>query len=316
MRLRRNAARDIGETRPVSTSGEVTELRPISDFKVCTICLVVNAAADAYCTACGEELPVPPSDTLPLRDLDATLAQQTREIERPAPGADEERESKSSAMVITPPIRLESPARAATASLSARWPMIMASVLVALGLIGSGTLGVLWIRERSYSHRTEVQRDAVRSELAATSQALRRTKTKLQSTTAIANQRKEVLRRARLVLAGVDRLLSNVDGMEQKSSSIQSSGSDLVFAAESTVDSMVALANYLIQTDAAYIDYGYEQQLIDAANGAIDNLRYQESVLSGESAAYDTASTRFGNVADAFSKAVRDLQRQLRSVSR
>jgi hypothetical protein len=56
-----------------------------------------------------------------------------------------------------------------------------------------------------------------------------------------------------------------------------------------------------------------EHSLIDTANSYFYSLQYDEAQFAFAEAGYGTASTKFGDHADAFSAAVLQLQRQLKS---
>jgi hypothetical protein len=78
---------------------------------------------------------------------------------------------------------------------------------------------------------------------------------------------------------------------------------------------MITLGNYLIQTDPAYINTTYESQLIDTANADLASVRADQASLGSYDTGYGAASDRFGRHADAFTQAVRNLQKQLQAVA-
>ena len=324
MRIGRN--RSSAEAAAVSDSqrsssvgdGGVVEIRPVDAIKVCASCLVINSSADAFCTACGAELPAAQAaEEHPT--LEADLVEQARHAQpdvSASAGPDLAVTAARAPVVIHPPILIEKP-RSSTTLERRHWLMIAAVVtLFALGVGGTATFVWLWHSEKTQARRLTAERDLGRSRLAVTAQKLTSAQASLKATTALASERKTVLVRAQGVLGKVDQLLSSVDGLQQKSGDVQSAGATLSATAETMKADMVTLGNYVIQTDQAYIDAGYEQQLIDTANADIASLGYQESQLGSSSSSYDAASSRFGTVANAFSASVRRLQQQLQRAAK
>jgi hypothetical protein len=55
--------------------------------------------------------------------------------------------------------------------------------------------------------------------------------------------------------------------------------------------------------------------LLGQARNEVNSLTADESLFADAKSSYDTASTTFGGKADAFSTAVRNLQKQLQTVT-
>jgi hypothetical protein len=79
---------------------------------------------------------------------------------------------------------------------------------------------------------------------------------------------------------------------------------------------MITLGNYLIQTDPSYIDRTYLQGLINDANYQLSIVRDDEASLGVADGEYNSATSGFGNKADAFASSVRSLQKQLKGATR
>lgn len=273
-------------------------LRPSEELRPCPNCSAANAASDLYCTGCGFELaPVDPASVLQQRA--AASAQQ-----RSAASASERTEQLPGTptavfSVASPPSR--------------RWPLRLLGGVAALALASTIAFAVLWTSESSRADRLEAGLAATRTELATTEERLEQTQAKLTAATALAEQRRSLLVQARTVLSSVDALLSSVDDIQGRAREMQTTRYTFSSDADALIATTVTLINYLVETESDWISYSYVNGLIDEANAELDVIRAVQYQLGEEDSAYDTASSRFGNRADSFSKAVRGLQRQLKA---
>ena len=188
------------------------------------------------------------------------------------------------------------------------------AVLAAAAVLATVAFAVLWRSQVSHSVRLQHKLDTTTAQLATTRSILATTQSRLAATSALSARRRAVLLKARAVLTKVDPLLSSVDGVQQQAGSVQGQGSTLSGDAESLIQTTVTLVNYLV-ANGSNSDSTYVNALIDQANSELDAVRADEVLFAGDTGAYDTASTTFGNKADAFSAAVRSLQTQLKGVA-
>lgn len=296
----------VGEgSTEAATDGDVVELRPIGDLLVCASCLVSNSAADAFCTACG--LPLRPAVTAD-DDRSAESSYEVSDVVRTgwlAPDV-------ASSVTQTSPVRAPEPI---TASRVRRWPLLLTVLIGVAALAAAVTFGLLWRSATSQASRTEATLDVSQANLHTTEGALRDATAKLAAVTSLSDRRKAVLLQAQDVLAKVDPLLSSVDDIQSKATAIQAQRDTFTGDSDTLTQTMITLGNYVIQTDPAYIDQTYLQQLIDSANSELATVRTDEANLSGSDNGYTTASSGFGNKADAFSASVRSLQKQLKTAA-
>ena len=278
---------------------DVVELRPIENLRVCAECLVSNAADDEFCTACGAALQG--TSVVP------TEATQDAPLERAAPGVPlgESGEWTSSAS--------KRDRRLSTFSQGSRWVVVTGVASIAAGLAGTAAFAVLWNNESGRADRLTTTLAATEADLSATEGRLKQTERQLDAATSLAERRRNLLVQTRGVLGRVDALLSSVDNIQGRARDIQDARYAFSNDADALIATLVTLANYLIDTESDYLSYYYLNTLIDEANGELDVVRSDQYRLSEQDSAYDTASRKFGTQADGFSKAVRDLQRQLKA---
>lgn len=276
----------------------VHEIRPVDDLKVCASCLVSNAAADAFCTACGAPLDAPAADA---------GSEAATEVRNQWPGGQEQTAIQPQQAGLAAPVH--------SASLTARqrrWPTIGAIVAA---VVVAGAFAVLWQMQTAHAHKLSRTLSATRTSLASAAATLHTTRAKLQSATALSEKRRDVLLRAKDVLAKVDPLLSSVDTIQNKAATVGSRGTTLSSDSETFISTVADLVNYMIHNDAAYYDWGYINQQIDSANTELGTIHYDEGALSGDTSAYGGASDKFGTKASAFTQSVRALQKQLNKAS-
>ncbi len=187
--------------------------------------------------------------------------------------------------------------------------------LAVLGLIGTAVFGALWAMQMQHAHRLSHQLASTQSRLHETQARLAETTHQLSVATALSTRRKAVLLQAQSVLSKVDPLLSSVDGVQRRAGDLQIQGNTLSGNAESLIQTTITLVNYLVQTNTAYVDYTYVNTLINDANSELDNVRADEVRFAAGDSRYNGASATFSHKADAYSAAVRTLQKQLRAVT-
>lgn len=192
--------------------------------------------------------------------------------------------------------------------------LIVVSTLAVAAVALAATLGLFWQRERQHAHSLSTRVDVTRAQLHSTQSRLKLTEAKLAATKSLSEKRRGVLLKAKGVLAQVDPLLSSVDGVQARAGDLQRQGDALSGDAEGLIQTTITLVNYLVQTDASYIDNSYVNDLIDQANTQLDGVRADETLFAAGDARYSGASVTFGHKADAFSSAVRQLQQQLKGV--
>jgi hypothetical protein len=261
---------------------EVTEAISAQQSRVCPECLVVAAPSDAFCTACGAELPGLEMAPAPAR---ASMSPSTHVVGRPPVGETSNRNRRK------------------TLALGA------GGLGLAAGLTGVALLALAWHNERVDKHRAEA---TLRGALAS----FHSNESKLSAAKEVVGKQKALLNETAVVLRRVDPLLSNVDRLQQVTSDITAGRDTFSADANTLVDSMITLGNDLI--DAANIsgvDVSYLSSEIDTVNGQIDTVRYESTNLSNYDDSYRAASNAFGANADAFTKSVRQLQRALRRLT-
>ncbi len=162
------------------------------------------------------------------------------------------------------------------------------------------------------------QRNTARHELAASESTvarlrleLRRAQADLVNARVLSERRRAVLGRARTVLAGVDPLLSSVDELKELTAEIQTGRDTFAGDAESLIDTTIVLVNYLVDTNSADVDTTYLNELVDKANGELDDVRDDSKRLAAVDGRYGAAARRFDTRATTLSGAVESLERQL-----
>lgn len=153
---------------------------------------------------------------------------------------------------------------------------------------------------------------STRATLRATEAHLNKTVHALSAATALSRKRRDVLLQAQVVLGKVNPLLSSVDGLQSRAQSLQSDADNLSADAGSLNQTMITLVNYLLSTDTLNWDISYLTSLIGDANAELDSVNSDEAGVYSSDGRYGTASDAFGNKADAFSRAVLRLQKQLK----
>jgi hypothetical protein len=275
---------------PTNIQVEVPELRLVSPPIVCPGCGAKAVTGDTFCTACGHGLTVPDPAASVTAVLPVAPAEQT---------------------LIAPPPKGHHPVETSRRR-SKIWATV--GVLAVAAVLATVALAFLWRSQVSHSVRLQHKLDTTTAQLATTRSILASTQSRLAATSALSARRRAVLLKARAVLTKVDPLLSSVDGVQQQAGSVQGQGSTLSGDAESLIQTTVTLVNYLV-ANGSNSDSTYVNALIDQANSELDAVRADEVLFASDTGAYDTASTAFGNKADAFSAAVRSLQTQLKGVA-
>jgi hypothetical protein len=280
MRLRRQA------TKTVQPSPGAVE--QVGQLVLCGECGSSNTAADSFCSNCGKPLPPPKEGAATLVSVPAA-----------APSVDEPAE-------LTPVMGLQPTPRSSR-------PLYSVSLGLVAAAIGLAVLAFLW--HSASVHATHVQHrlTASQRELVVTKARLAATAAQLDSTTALARRRRAVLVQAQKVLTKVDPLLSSVDGIQGQSTTVQGDGDALASDANNLVSALVAAANYLYYTSPTDFDPTTWSGLVGTVNGYFDSFKADETLFASAKSGYGSASTKFGNQADAFSSAVRRLQRELKS---
>ncbi len=296
------------DARAVPADERVVELRPIASRGVCPACFVSNSASDVYCTGCGTTLSADAPRDSGVADPDGTAAGVTLPLPAPLPA---EHAVKLSNTAVETPVR---PQHAAT-SQSQRWPLLLVGLLAVAAAAGAVAFALLWRSQSRHVDRVQARLEATQNDLSRVETSLTKTRANLTAVTSLAEKRRSVLVRTRDVLAQVDPLLSSVDAIQKKASDVRAQGDALSADADSLISTLATLVNYLVDTDADYVDWYYVGDLIDDANGELDSVRADETLFTADDASYNTASTRFGHKADDFSASVRLLQRQLKNVT-
>ncbi|HKI92804.1 MAG TPA: hypothetical protein VJ986_10935, partial [Gaiellaceae bacterium] len=156
---------------------------------------------------------------------------------------------------------------------------------------------------------------AAGTELAVARKQLAATRVQLRSATTVGARRNTVLLRTQTVLAQVDPLLSTADEIQRYTAHIQGERDWFTTSVVQLVTDLTVLGNYLLETDPAAVDPVRQRAFVEAVKDDLDSVRRDEATLHAFDKSYDGASTRFGRRADAFTKAVRALQQQLKSVA-
>lgn len=281
---------------PTPAADDTVELKPADSLNVCPRCLVSNGASDHFCTACGAPLPEPLS----------------REHAPPGAVGSNGTLYEQAAVAATAGTADSSPA---VAEVRGSWRGRIVAGIAAVAIAAMAAFALLWHNESAHARRVQHSLAATRISLASTQASLTRTRGQLNATTAVANKRRAVLLQAQKVLLKVDPLLSSVDDLQTKAGSVQGDSGVLVSDAESLIQTTVALVNYLVGTNTAYVNYSYVDGLIGSANSELDSVRADESILGGADNVYGKASTDFGNRANGFSASVRSLQKELKGVT-
>jgi hypothetical protein len=190
--------------------------------------------------------------------------------------------------------------------------MTAATALILAGLAGTSTLAYLWRDEAASADALQAALTATDAELSTTNRALSETESRLQTASSLADRRRALLVQARAVLSRVDALLSSVDDIQGRARNMKDARYTFSSDADALIATTVTLVNYLVATDSSYLSYSYVDSLISEANSQLGAVRGDQYSLSEQDGAYDDATSRFGTQADAFSKAVRSLQRQLK----
>ncbi len=316
-------------TLAVTKPATVHELRPVEGLRYCSSCLTPNHTDDLFCTACGAELELAPTEDgaaapgsfstptvspgeQPPGEGDSgaegwpdTPAPHQVGAAAPLPSSPISRASAPAAptLALSPPARRRSRAAITFASTS----LLLLSASVSMAIFLHLELG------RSGQHQQEL--GASQAALGRAESELAETKADLAVKSNESERRRLVLVRAQDVLAKVDALLSSVDAIQSRASDLGAQGAVVASDAEAFTTTVADLVNYMIRTDSAYMDYGYVNSAIDQANSELSTLRSDEYTLSEHSGAYDKASASFGTTASAFTQSVRNLQKQLKKTA-
>jgi hypothetical protein len=259
-----------------------TSIGALATARSCPRCGAENAAQDSFCSECGASLNAPAAQTL----VSLPMAPVGSHQELPA----------------TPRSRR-------------RWPIVLVCAVAALSLAAAVAFAALWRVEANHATRLQRELRDTQTALTDTRSRLDVTTAQLDATTALAERRRTVLVQAQKVLAGVDRLLSSVDGIKGAAGDLQTEGDNLAYDADNLTSSLGQAADYAVHTDVYSFDIDYYNSLIGDANDYYYAFVDDETAFADAETSYGKASTSFGNHADAFSTAVRQLQRQLKAVT-
>lgn len=197
-----------------------------------------------------------------------------------------------------------------------RWllPACVAALLIALA--AATTFGLFWYQTLKERKNATAALAEVRRERGALELANRELQQDLGNATRLASQRAALLGRADKVLGAVEPLLSSVDELQEIAGEMQSERSSYQSASEALKSDLVSLANYLLDVDYAYADWGWVSSMIDEINGEIGTVNYWGGEMSDTDTEYDTATTRFSNRATNLNQSIRALQKQLKAQAR
>jgi hypothetical protein len=193
--------------------------------------------------------------------------------------------------------------------------MTALAIAAVFALAAIGALAFLWrgeIASHADTSASLVESQASVASLTTKNLVLQAT---LDETSALAARRAAVLLRAQRVLRQVTPLLSSVDAVQAVSLKMQESRGSYAGAAETLKSDLITLANYLLDVNPEYIDYGYVNSLIDSVNGEISTFNYYGGELTGYDSDYAGASGRFETKASLFTSAVEAFKKQLSTVS-
>jgi hypothetical protein len=194
---------------------------------------------------------------------------------------------------------------------------IAAALIIAVALAASAVvLGLLWLTERSEREDAELALASSRQDATTLRSEKAKLARDLVEASSLSERRRAVLVRTQAVLKRVDPLLSSVDGLLVQTRNIQGARDQFSIATSGVVSDLLELANYLVDVDPAYVDYDYVNSLGDSINAQLDDVRFYDSTLDDYDGGFASASSEFESQANAYSKAVRALQRQLARVAR
>jgi transposase-like protein len=186
--------------------------------------------------------------------------------------------------------------------------IVTAGSLLALGLITALALfATAWHQQTAKKQAAEASLSATRSQLATTQGLLR------QSQALLARQQ-TILKQTATVLRKVDPLLSGADQLQHVTAEIQSARDTFATDSSQMTANLVYLANVLI--DPVSYPGVDTSSLGDQVNAELDTVRSDLTTLALYDGNYSDASTAFGNTASALTKAVRQLQTELKAVSK
>jgi len=195
-----------------------------------------------------------------------------------------------------------------------RWvaPAIAATLLV-LALGAAGAFAFLWQDAADGRDTTRQELAAATAQNSVLAAQNRQLDSKLGDATALATQRAALLGRADKVLSAVEPLLSSVDELQTITSEMQSGRSSYQNASDELKSDLISLANYLLDVDLAYADWGWVNSMIDAINGEIETVNYYGGEIADVDSKYDAATSRFSTRATGLNESIRALQKQLKS---
>lgn len=199
---------------------------------------------------------------------------------------------------------------------SHRWLLTASIAALLVALAAATAFGLFWyetLKERNNATATLAD---VREEKEALELANRELQQDLGNAKRLASQRAVLLDRADKVLGAVEPLLSSVDELQEIAGEMQSERSSYQSASEALKSDLVSLANYLLDVDYAYADWGWVSSMIDEINGEIGTVGYWGGEMSDTDTKYDTATTRFSNRATNLNQSIRALQKQLKAQGR
>lgn len=270
---------------------------PPGEAAQCARCGSTNSLSDSFCSDCGAQLPGPAES-----DSNNTATVVNLPITPAVPDT------------VVPALPVQ-PDRAKSRR-SRRWPFYGLAAALIAALAAAVVFGLLWHNAAAQSTQLQQQLNATQATLARTNSLLATTTAQLRSTTALAAKRRAVLLRGKDVLSKVDPVLSSVDSIQNQSGSIQLDGETLSSDADNLTSALATALNYLANTDYESFDVSYYSGLLGTANGYFYSMKNDEASFAGAESGYNGASATFGNRANAFSAAVRQLQRQLNNAVR
>lgn len=246
----------------------------------CGACGNALQADDDFCTRCGASLSdafnVIPPGTTPLPGTDPVAA-------------------------TPPPLRRRSRG------------LVVALALVSIACVA---LAAATIVGRQKLTDTRSQLEASQEQVATLKASRSRLANELAAARGVSKRRAAVLLRANNVLDDLDPLLASVDALKKDTSEIQAGRSEFQDAADTAIETIITLANYLTDTDPSDIDAAYQNNLVDLANNQLDTVNLYRSQLSQSDESYSKDAAQFDTRATSLSSAVAALKKQLKQVTR
>jgi hypothetical protein len=255
----------------------VTGWAGTAEQHICPNCSVVGSDGEGFCTSCGTPLSISPAPAL---------------VQEAHPRAAGEPDLLRSSRKFGGSRRM--------------WIVTAVSLLV-LGLSTALVLfATAWHQQTAKKHAAEASLTATRTQLATTQGRLR------QSQALLARQQ-TILKQTATVLRKVDPLLSGADQLQQITTEIQSARDTFASDSATMTSDLIYLENAV--ADPASYQGVDTWSLAGQVNAELDTVRSDFATLALYDGNYSDASTAFGNTADTLTKAVRQLQTELKAVS-